>query len=219
MSLSALFDIRDGAPQPADLTLAVVGTVVYCVLRYIGELALRPLGWALGTKDAIDNLKFTEQSIKFLHHTIATVYGLWYITRQPWYDDVDLVWAEFASQTLDTEFKLYYLIQIGFHSMSLIFHFVEQRRTDYYAMLIHHVATVILVFVSYSLNYTRIGALVFLVHDFSDVFGCALKLSVLVDDCCCCIVSLTQPTHRMSPYCVYLDTYTSFRLGRFCFSL
>jgi hypothetical protein len=180
--LSALFDIRAGKPEAHDLVLAVASTVIYCLARYMAEPLLRGLGYKLGTPDEVNNRKFCEQSIKFSHHLIVTVYGLWYMTQQPWFSDLYMCWNGYPDQQpVEAEFKLYYLIQIGFHSMSLVYHFFEERRVDYYPMLAHHVATVILVFNSYYFNWTRVGALIFLAHDFSDVFGCGLKLSVYLD--------------------------------------
>ena len=48
--------------------------------------------------------------------------------------------------------------------------FVEARRSDHWAMLIHHVATMTLIAGSYVCNFVPIGALVMITHDAADSF-------------------------------------------------
>ena len=37
-------------------------------------------------------------------------------------------------------------------------------------MFFHHIATIVLIAFSYSVNYTNIGMLIMSLHDFSDIF-------------------------------------------------
>lgn len=46
--------------------------------------------------------------------------------------------------------------------------FVEARRSDHWAMLIHHVSTMTLIGGSYICNFIPIGALVMITHDAAD---------------------------------------------------
>lgn len=46
--------------------------------------------------------------------------------------------------------------------------FVEARRSDHWAMLIHHVSTMTLIGGSYICNFVPIGALVMITHDAAD---------------------------------------------------
>ena len=48
--------------------------------------------------------------------------------------------------------------------------FVEARRSDHWAMLTHHVATMTLIAGSYICNFVPIGALVMITHDAADSF-------------------------------------------------
>lgn len=54
--------------------------------------------------------------------------------------------------------------------------FVDERRKDYFVMYVHHVATIMLVGVSWMYGYWRIGLIVVFIHDISDVFVDALKM-------------------------------------------
>jgi len=64
-----------------------------------------------------------------------------------------------------------YMWELGFYISGLVCHFtIETRRKDFVEMAVHHFATVILIGFSYMYNYERIGLLVLVLHDISDVF-------------------------------------------------
>jgi len=46
---------------------------------------------------------------------------------------------------------------------------VEERRKDYWQMMIHHVITTILVIASYTMDFTRVGCLILVLFDFCDI--------------------------------------------------
>lgn len=52
----------------------------------------------------------------------------------------------------------------------------QVRRKDWLESMIHHVATTMLLVYSYYVNFTRVGVMVLLVHDISDIFLEAAKL-------------------------------------------
>ena len=54
--------------------------------------------------------------------------------------------------------------------------FIEAKHKDYFVMYSHHVATICLVALSYSAGWTKIGLIVLLLHDSSDVVGDLLKM-------------------------------------------
>jgi hypothetical protein len=73
---------------------------------------------------------------------------------------------------------LFYCVQTGFYIQAihyLIFH--EVRRKDWLESLIHHIVTVFLMSYSYYVNFTRIGIMVMLLHDVSDIFLEVAKLT------------------------------------------
>lgn len=53
----------------------------------------------------------------------------------------------------------------------------QTRRKDWLESLIHHIATVILLLYSYWVNFTRVGVMVLMIHDVSDIFLEAAKLA------------------------------------------
>ena len=46
----------------------------------------------------------------------------------------------------------------------------KKYRKDYVQRLVHHVAAISLIFISWVVNFVRIGSLVLLIHDWADVF-------------------------------------------------
>ena len=56
-------------------------------------------------------------------------------------------------------------------------HCTQVRRRDWLESMIHHVVTVGLLAYSYYVNFTRVGIMIMLVHDISDIFLEISKLS------------------------------------------
>ncbi|KAJ6987925.1 hypothetical protein NC653_021000 [Populus alba x Populus x berolinensis] len=67
--------------------------------------------------------------------------------------------------------KAVYMYAAGFYTYSIFaLIFWETRRSDFGVSMSHHVATVILIVLSYILRFGRVGSVVLAIHDASDVF-------------------------------------------------
>ena len=71
----------------------------------------------------------------------------------------------------------YYQISFGFAVQTLIAHFIEPARRDFYTMLIHHIVLVGLVGFSYVNGWIQYGMIVFIVHDVSDISIYLIKIA------------------------------------------
>eukprot|EP00392_Amoebophrya_sp_AT5.2_P008104 g8123.t1 len=89
--------------------------------------------------------------------------------------DFHVLFVPWREHLMSAATQDYYLWQSAFWTSSLIFLFAEKKRKDFVMMLIHHLATVSLVFFSYTWNYWRIGLLVLLLHDSVDIWLYAAK--------------------------------------------
>jgi len=68
-------------------------------------------------------------------------------------------------------FNEFYLYQMGNHLYRLINHWIVFRNdVKFYEMHLHHWVAFWLIAYSYLLNYTHLGGIVMILHDFGDIF-------------------------------------------------
>lgn len=121
--------------------------------------------------------KFEEAFWRFVVYTvmvIAGLYALFYPTTAPWIIDSKEQWRTWPFDPVRSAILLYYVSQLG-----LYFHFLawtEVQRSDALEMLIHHIVTIGLIVFSYLAHIEKIGSLIPILHDISDVFLEAAKL-------------------------------------------
>ena len=80
------------------------------------------------------------------------------------------VWAGYPHVPLAGPVKFYYLLQTAFYMHQILVINAEARRKDHWQMLSHHLITVPLMVASYFYNYTRVGCLIMVLMDCSDIF-------------------------------------------------
>jgi len=61
------------------------------------------------------------------------------------------------------------LAQLGFWLQQLIVINIEERRKDHWQMFTHHIVTSVLIYASYRYGYTRVGNLILVLMDVSDL--------------------------------------------------
>ncbi|KAI3357613.1 hypothetical protein L3Q82_016030, partial [Scortum barcoo] len=71
----------------------------------------------------------------------------------------------------------YYVAELAFYWSLMFSQFTDIKRKDFAIMLVHHLATIMLITFSYGNNMIRAGTLVMCVHDASDIFLEAAKLA------------------------------------------
>lgn len=122
--------------------------------------------------------KFSETSYRFFCYVFLWGYGLWALHDKIWVYDTVQCWVNFPFQDLDPEIYFYYLIELAFYCTLCISLFSDVRRKDFTEQIIHHIATITLITCSYCANFTRVGTLVIIIHDASDVWLEGAKLFV-----------------------------------------
>ena len=119
--------------------------------------------------------------------------------EQPWFWNHSHCWTDFPLQVMpDSTYgesnalsertskrSVYFNILLVYYMAELSFYFslgctllIDNKRKDFNEQIIHHVATVSLLSLSYVCNFTRIGTLVMWCHDVSDIFLESAKLCV-----------------------------------------
>uniref|UniRef100_A0A673GBQ2 Ceramide synthase 3b n=1 Tax=Sinocyclocheilus rhinocerous TaxID=307959 RepID=A0A673GBQ2_9TELE len=108
-------------------------------------------------------------SWRFAFYLCSCFGGVLALYDKPWFYDLREVWAGFPKQSLLDSQYWYYIIEMSFYGSLLFSVAADVKRKDFKEQLVHHWATLTLLSFSWCANYIRIGTLVMLVHDTSDV--------------------------------------------------
>eukprot|EP00918_Siedleckia_nematoides_P004949 GHVU01010923.1.p1 GENE.GHVU01010923.1~~GHVU01010923.1.p1 ORF type:complete len:512 (-),score=65.46 GHVU01010923.1:749-2284(-) len=91
----------------------------------------------------------------------------WFYTQEEMKQHGGVGWWPFLRTS--SYVRLFYLINLAFWSSCAFYIMVETRRSDFYVMFTHHVATVLLISISYVCGHWRVGLLTLQLHDVADV--------------------------------------------------
>ncbi|KAL5815717.1 hypothetical protein ACOSQ4_026358 [Xanthoceras sorbifolium] len=120
--------------------------------------------------------KFKESAWKCVYFVSAEIFALIVSYDEPWFTNTKFFWVGpgdqvWPDQKTKLKLKGLYMYIAGFYSYSIFaLLFWETRRSDFGVSMSHHIATVILVVMSYINRFTRVGSIVSALHDASDVF-------------------------------------------------
>ncbi|XP_075867683.1 ceramide synthase 2 isoform X2 [Nelusetta ayraudi] len=120
--------------------------------------------------------KFREASWRFAFYLFAFIGGILALYDKEWFYDTREVWRGFPKQSMLDSQYWYYTLEMSFYGSLLFSVAFDVKRKDFKEQIIHHLATLILLSFSWCVNYIRIGTLVMLVHDASDVLLESAKL-------------------------------------------
>jgi len=142
------------------------------------QMKLKALATTEGRRTIIRD-KFTEVFWRFVLYCSAVLIGLWTLWGQPWMlgtGEPAECWSGWPLQTIEPAVYNFYVFSSGMYLHFFFFQFVDVQKKDFWEMLVHHIATIFLMLMSWLTNFVRIGTLVLLLHDFSDVFLESAKL-------------------------------------------
>ncbi|XP_050224299.1 ASC1-like protein [Mercurialis annua] len=120
--------------------------------------------------------KFKESAWKCVYFLSAEVLILTVTYNEPWFTNTKCFWTGpgdqvWPDQKMKLKLKAVYMYGAGFYTYSIFaLIFWETRRSDFGVSMSHHVATVILIVLSYILRFARAGSVVLALHDASDIF-------------------------------------------------
>lgn len=151
-------------------------------------------GWVMDNEERI--IKFSEYCLRLIYHFVVSVFGIYYFWDKPWWNPqqggTKTVFVGYPEHEIEVGMTWYFLVQFTYNVEALVsllelslevqfqnplaHHGIPIRigwsktcRGDFREMCIHHIITNMLVFISSTMRFTRIGSMVFLVHDISDV--------------------------------------------------
>lgn len=116
-------------------------------------------------------LRFAEQGWSFVYYSLQWGFGFYVNWKLPTRSiDSATLFSGYPHFPLPGPVKLYYLMQFAFYLHQILILNAEQRRKDHVQMMAHHVITIVLMALSYSMNFTRVGCLVMVLMDWCDIF-------------------------------------------------
>lgn len=114
--------------------------------------------------------KFSEGMWRFSFYLFASTFGWFYVLwDKPYLKDTMHTLYNYPHHPVKSEEWWYYNIELGFYISLTFTQFVETKRKDFWQMFVHHIVTILLLALSWSCNFHRIGALVLAIHDVADV--------------------------------------------------
>lgn len=122
-------------------------------------------------------VKFSEALWRFLFYLSFNIIGyfaLFHPQTAFWIKDSTQNYVNWPHHPVPDLLRLYYLIELGSYFHQLMW--TEVTRSDAAEMIIHHLATILLISTSYLNNFLRLGSLIMLCHDAADVFLEGAKL-------------------------------------------
>eukprot|EP00730_Choanoeca_flexa_P015592 TRINITY_DN7193_c0_g1_i1.p1 TRINITY_DN7193_c0_g1~~TRINITY_DN7193_c0_g1_i1.p1 ORF type:complete len:403 (+),score=78.67 TRINITY_DN7193_c0_g1_i1:1143-2351(+) len=119
-----------------------------------------------------DAVKFGECFVRATYYMMGFLM-CWHIvaTEDYWPNTWNCWHGVYTTQTRSLQEEAYYVIELAFYIGGVFVHvFIDKPLKDFYVMLFHHIITICLILFSYLMGHHRIGILVLLCHDVSDVF-------------------------------------------------
>jgi acyl-CoA-dependent ceramide synthase len=115
-------------------------------------------------------LRFAEQGWSFIYYTVQWSYGFYLYRHLPTQlFNLKELWRDSPHAPVAGPVKFYYLVQFAFYLHQVLILNAEARRKDHVQMMAHHVITIVLMFASYFGHFTRIGCVILLIMDWSDI--------------------------------------------------
>jgi hypothetical protein len=116
-------------------------------------------------------VKFVEafwRTVFYLAFSILGFYALFVPETAPWIRDPAANWKQWPFHTISPTILLYYQIELGCYFHQLLW--TNTNHSDALEMTIHHFVTIALIVISFLTNFFRVGSVILLIHDISDVF-------------------------------------------------
>jgi ceramide synthetase len=183
-------------PEYSDLFKSVLVSIIILTLSFVFGKVFVPVGEKFISKrykgkDRVFKVhKFVDCVFKGMYYVFASAFGYYTVRNEGFLPpflggkgDSSNMFQGYPYQKFNDLdlLKTYLQIQLGYHIYSLIIHIVREAKNDFIEMLLHHLMTVSLVALAYMMNYLSVSALVLLCHDFSDVFGYFMRITVDTD--------------------------------------
>ncbi|XP_015190439.1 PREDICTED: ceramide synthase 5-like isoform X2 [Polistes dominula] len=114
--------------------------------------------------------KFCESCWRCFYYTCMFIYGLLILWNKPWFWNTTQCYYNYPYHSITNDIGWYYIITTAIYLISTITHFFETKRNDFWQVFIHHIIAIVLLFLTWVNNLTRLISLVIVLHDASEIF-------------------------------------------------
>ena len=162
--------------------------IAFTVIRFISHklfLDKIPI-WMDMNEESRD--KFPESFFRLISYIFiwsCSAYVLLF-SKYPLMDNPDNMWNDFSGESTEIAADVFfiYVLQCGYYVHCVYANIVlDVHRSDFWALMLHHVVTLSLISFSYAARYHNVGIIVVFVHDICDIFleiaKCGRYLQVL----------------------------------------
>lgn len=151
--------------------LGVFFAVMVAVISFMG-LASPVLASIVGVPSD-ERHKFALSCRELVFYSFSTGMHIWLYALQ-----FDYCWPGHFEKLMETwpvysvpnEMRFTYFVELSWYIVGIVLLFLDFRRKDFIAMLIHHVATIVMISFSWHVGGVRVGVVVIILHNISDVF-------------------------------------------------
>jgi len=158
----------------ADFAFVFFYTIVLSFTReFLMQRVIRPVALRLGIKSRAKQSRFMEQFYTAIYFFFFGPLGLYVMSRSPvWYFNTTGMFEGFPHRTHEAVFKAYYLLQASYWAQQavVLLLMLEKPRKDFKELVLHHIVTLALIWLSYRFHFTYMGMAVYVTHDISDFF-------------------------------------------------
>jgi len=115
--------------------------------------------------------KASESAYKIAYYTPLWIWGVYIAYGEGLWTNTRKYWEGIPNPPISDGLIFFYSAQMAFYIYTLIcLLLIDVKRKDFIALLIHHFATIFLIYFSWHFGYVRVGTIVFICMDVVDIF-------------------------------------------------
>jgi acyl-CoA-dependent ceramide synthase len=168
-----------------DITFVMFYMVFFTFFReFVMQVIIKPLAKIGGLKKTSKMKRFMEQAYSAVYYSISGPFGFYIMYQSDaWFFKTDAMYATYPDFTNEYLIKLFYLLQAAFWAQqSCIFVLqIEKPRKDYQELVVHHIVTILSIWLSYVFHFTKMGLPIYITMDVSDFFLAVSKILNYLD--------------------------------------
>lgn len=184
-------------PEFNDFWLTIYSFVAISFIRLVFCKVISPLADTIvnskysGEERTANIEKISSHMFKLLYFLSMSIIGYYILRSESYFPKQFLGQGEYSSIFKDDKieqlyftkpeyFDVYYLATLGFvFSDTIWLVFINERQSDFWLMILHHICTISLVSFSFLTNESAAGVIIFYLHDFTDIFVSITRVTIV----------------------------------------